>query len=197
MRLFTDWKTWAQAESALRERLPAATVAALGAAVEFALAHHGDQTRPTGAPYLEHLLETVEVLVVGAGVTDPTVLTAAVLHDVVEDTPCTVAQVAQRFGPQVAELVRWATKPDPGPGADKQAVRETYLRSFATAPRAAKLVKLADRVSNVQTLDRMDAAFQRRYFAETVAHIVPLAAGEPWFASWYADWRRRYAHLAG
>lgn len=56
-------------------------------------------------------------------------------------------------------------------------------------------MKLADRVSNVQTLDRMPPDFQRRYYAETLTYIVPLTADEPWFASWYASWRKRYAHL--
>jgi guanosine-3',5'-bis(diphosphate) 3'-pyrophosphohydrolase len=64
-------------------------------AVEFAVAHHGDQRRKTGAPYLEHLLEAVQVLVEGAGVTSRDVLVAAVLHDVVEDTACTLADVAE------------------------------------------------------------------------------------------------------
>src|SRR6266567_2647202 len=98
MRLFTGWHTWGEAEPGLRERLPDATVAQLHRAVAFAMEYHGDQRRPTGAPYLEHLLEALEVLVRGAGVTDPDVLSASVLHDVVEDTPCTVDDVRLRFG---------------------------------------------------------------------------------------------------
>jgi (p)ppGpp synthase/HD superfamily hydrolase len=71
----------------------------------------------------------------------------------------------------------------------------SYLRRLRDAPREAILVKLADRVSNVQTLDRLPLDFQRRYHAETVTYIVPLAAGEPWFAAWFADWQERFAHL--
>jgi hypothetical protein len=41
----------------------------------------------------------------------------------------------------------------------------------------------------------MPPDFQRRYHAETVTYIVPLAAGEPWFAAWFADWQQRFAHL--
>src|ERR1039457_1071588 len=116
MKLFTGWHTWDEAEPGLRDRLPAATVAQLRRAVAFAAAHHGSQRRPTGAPYLEHLLEALEVLVRGAGVTDPDVLAAAVLHDIVEDTGVSNDDLAEKFGPRVAELVGWGTIPEPGPG---------------------------------------------------------------------------------
>ncbi len=113
MQLFTDWHSWQQTEPELRRLLPAADADAVARAVEFAVRFHGDQTRPTGAPYAEHLLEALEVLVRGAGVTDPGILQAAVLHDVVEDTPCTIDDVRRAFGGRVAELVAWVTKPDP------------------------------------------------------------------------------------
>jgi guanosine-3',5'-bis(diphosphate) 3'-pyrophosphohydrolase len=195
MRIFTGWHTWDDAEPGLRERLPDATVAQLDRAVAFAIDYHGDQRRPTGTPYLEHLLEALEVLVRGAGVADPEVLSAAVLHDVVEDTPCTPADLAAAFGSRVAELVAWVTIPQAGPGADKAAVKEAYLRRLRDAPHDAVLVKLADRASNVQTLRNLPPAKQRAYYAQTVRHIVPLAAGQPWFAHWYADWQRDFADL--
>ncbi len=164
--------------------------------MELATEHHGDQRRKTGVPYLEHLLEAVQVLVEGAGVTDSDVLVAAVLHDVVEDTPCTLADVAAEFGPPVAELVRWVTIPDSGPGEDRRAVRQAHLRRLRDAPRKARLVKLADRMSNVQTLRNLRLSEQGPYYEQTVAYVVPLAAGEPWFAAWYADWQAEFADLA-
>jgi (p)ppGpp synthase/HD superfamily hydrolase len=197
MELFTNWHTWRQAEPGLRAALPADTVALLREAVSFADACHGDQRRPTGAPYLEHLLEALEVLVRGAGVTSPDVLCAAVLHDVVEDTPCTADDIAAAFGPRVAELVTWVTIPEPGPGQDKAAIKEDYLRGLRHAPEDAILVKLADRASNAQTLQNLPEDRQRAYFAQTVEHIVPLAAGEAWFAAWYAGWQAAFAALAG
>jgi GTP pyrophosphokinase len=196
MKLFTGWHTWDEAEPGLRDRLPAATVAQLRRAVAFAAAHHGSQRRPTGAPYLEHLLEALEVLVRGAGVTDPEVLSAAVLHDVVEDTACTPADLTAAFGARVTELVGWVTIPQPAPGQDKAAVKDAYLRGLRHAPRDAVLVKLADRASNVQTLRNLPPAKQRSYYAQTVRHIIPLAATESWFATWYADWQRDFADLA-
>lgn len=196
MQLFTSWHTWQQAEPGLREALPAETVARLRQAAAYADAHHGDQRRPTGAPYREHLLEALEVLVRGAGVTDPEILCAAVLHDVVEDTDRTVDNVRADFGPRVAELVGWVTIPEPGPGQDKAGVKEEYLRGLPYAPRDARLVKLADRASNAQTLRNLPEARRRAYYAQTVEYVVPLAADEPWFADWYADWAEAFADLA-
>src|SRR5262249_17777086 len=143
-----------------------------------------------------HLLEALEVLARGAGVTDPGPLCAVVLHDVVEDTACTVAQVAEGFGPRVAELVGWVTIPPPAAGQDKAAAKEAYLRGVGGAPRDAILVKLPDRASNGQTLRNLPPARQRAYYAQTVEHIVPLADTEPWFRYWYASWRAEFADLA-
>lgn len=196
MEVFTDWHTWQQAEPGLREHLPDETVAEAGRAVAFAAAHHGDQRRPTGAPYLEHLLEALEVLVRGAHVTSPEILCAAVLHDVVEDTGCTLGEVSAAFGQRVAELVGWVTIPEPAPGQGKAEVKEAYLRGLRDAPHDAVLVKLADRASNVQTLRNLPAPRQRAYYAQTVRHIVPLAAADPWFAGWYAAWQADLADLA-
>jgi GTP pyrophosphokinase len=196
MKTFTSWHTWADAEPGLSQRLPADVVARLARAVEFARLHHGDQRRKTGVPYLEHLVEALQVLVQGAGITSPDVLVAAVLHDVVEDTPVTLDEVGAEFGPRVAELVGWVTIPAPGPGQTRPAARQAYLRRLQDAPRDAILVKLADRASNVQTLRNLPLAQQRSYYEQTVSYIVPLAAGQPWFAGWYAGWQAEHADLA-
>ena len=192
MKTFTSWHTWADAEPGLSQRLPAEVVARLARAVEFARLHHGDQRRKTGVPYLEHLLEALQVLVAGAGIADPDVLVAAVLHDVVEDTPVTLDEVSAEFGPRVADLVGWVTIPALGPGETKSA----YLRRLRDAPPDAVLVKLADRASNVQTLRNLPLDQQRSYYEQTVSYIVPLAASQPWFAAWYAEWQAELADLA-
>lgn len=196
MKTFTSWHAWPDAEPELSQRLPATVVARLAGAVEFARLHHGDQRRKTGVPYLEHLLEALQVLVEGAGIASPDVLVAAVLHDVVEDTPVTLEEVSTEFGPRVAELVGWVTIPAPGPGETKSAVRQAYLRRLRDAPPDAVLVKLADRASNVQTLRNLPLDQQRSYYEQTVSYIVPLAAGQPWFAAWYGDWQAELADLA-
>jgi guanosine-3',5'-bis(diphosphate) 3'-pyrophosphohydrolase len=197
VELFTDWHTPAVAANGLRGRLPAATAAQVLKAIEFARAAHGDQRRPTGVPYLEHLLEALQVLVDGAGVTDTDILIAAVLHDVVEDTDVPAKAIAGSFGTRVAELVEWVTIPAAGPGEDKAEVKAAALRRLSRAPREAVLVKLADRASNVQTLRNLGLAKQRSYYRQTVTYIVPLAAADPWFAAWYRDWQSAHADLAG
>jgi len=196
VELFTDWHSWQETEPELRRLLPDDTCDKVGEAVAFALRFHGDQKRPTGAPYVEHLLEALEVLVRGAGVTDPDILCAAVLHDVVEDTPCTIGGVRAAFGDRVAELVGWVTKPEATAGADKRAVKEAYLKGLADAPDDAILVKLADRASNVQTLRNLRLPKQREYYAQTVSYIVPLAASRGWWALWYASWQEIHRDLA-
>jgi GTP pyrophosphokinase len=111
---------------------------------------------------------------------------------VVEDTPVTLDEVSAEFGPRVAELVGWVTIPALGPGETKS----TYLRRLRDAPADAVLVKLADRASNVQTLRNLPLDQQRSYYEQTVSHIVPLAAGQPWFAAWYAGWQAELSDLA-
>src|SRR5262245_44236051 len=196
MEQFTSWHSWADAEPELRRRLPEPTVAVLHQAVASAAEWHGDQRRPTGAPYTDHLLEALEILVRGAGVTDPDVLAAAVLHDTIEDTACTREDLSIAYGPRVAELVSWVTIPEAGPGQDKAAVKEASLRGLSAAPPAAILVKLADRASNVQTLRNLPLAKQRAYYAQTTELILPLTAGQPWFSTWFAQWQASHADLA-
>ncbi|MFG2037296.1 HD domain-containing protein [Dactylosporangium sp. NPDC048998] len=186
-RTFDGSVGWAVLRERFADRLDTGTLAALDDAVAFAVERHGDQRRPAGEPYLEHLLEALEVLVDGAGERDPDTLRAAVLHDVVEDTPTTVGEVRERFGDRVAELVGWVTKTGD---------RDAYLARLRDAPDAAIAVKLADRVSNVQRLRTHPRPAKRAsYFRETVATIVPLAAGRPWFEAWYRDWQAAHADL--
>jgi guanosine-3',5'-bis(diphosphate) 3'-pyrophosphohydrolase len=195
MELFTNWHTWQRTEPELRGLLPAPTADAVARAVEFAVRCHGDQTRPTGAPYAEHLLEALEVLVRGAGVTAPDILQATVLHDVVEDTPCTIDDVRRAFGSRVAEMVSWVTKPAQEEGSDRKAAKEAYLAHLSDAPDDAVLVKLADRASNVQTLRNLGLPKQRQYYAETVRYIMPLAARREWWAEWYSSWQQAHRDL--
>ena len=197
MEVYTQWHSWARAEPELRGLVPAATCDVVAEAVTFAARYHGDQRRPTGAPYLEHLLEALEVLVRGAGVTDPDVLRAAVLHDVVEDTACTLEDVRREFGDRVASLVGWVTIPESGGDkGDRKAAKEAYLTGLRDAPDDAILVKLADRVSNVQTLRNLSLSKQRDYYAQTVRYIMPLALSRKWFATWYRSWQEEHQDLA-
>jgi (p)ppGpp synthase/HD superfamily hydrolase len=105
-------------------------------------------------------------------------------------------EVRARFGPRVAELVDWVTKADPPDGGDPAEARLGYLRRLASAPREAVLVKLADRLSNVQRLDRHPRPEKRRsYYRETVEWVLPLAAGVPFFHEQFDAWREQFAEL--
>ncbi|UJW33939.1 HD domain-containing protein [Saccharothrix sp. AJ9571] len=187
MRVFGSWRDWPSAAGALGEVLPEETIEKLAHAYEFAARHHGDQTRPAGEPYPWHLLEALEIAV-DSGARDEDVLVAALLHDVVEDTPCSLAAVRAEFGAQVAELVDWVTK---------AGSRESYLSRFVTAPEEVLTIKLADRYSNVQRLHTHPRPAKRAtYYAETVRVFLPLADRLPYFRDRFAEWQENYAYLA-
>jgi guanosine-3',5'-bis(diphosphate) 3'-pyrophosphohydrolase len=197
MQTFEVKDGWPGLRTRWADRLPESDLAALDDAVTFAVSWHGDQTRPAGEPYVEHLLEATRVLVEAIGVIDIDVLRAAILHDVVEDTDCTLADVRERFGDRVATLVDWVTKPPRGESESREAARTAYLTRLRRAPDEAILVKLADRLSNVQRLDTHPRpAKARSYYAETVLLVLPLAESHPWFRDWYGAWRTEFGRLA-
>jgi (p)ppGpp synthase/HD superfamily hydrolase len=197
MQTFEAKDGWPALRAAWSRRVPEADLVALDEAVAFATRWHGDQKRPAGEPYVEHLLEATRVLVEAIGVTDVDVLRAAVLHDVVEDTACTLDDVRVRFGPRVAEFVDWVTKPPRAQGQSREEARAAYLERLRGAPDEAIVVKLADRLSNVQRLDTHPRPEKRRdYYNETVRSIVPLSERDPWLRDWYADWRAEFSRLA-
>jgi len=186
--------------SVLRERwasrFPPEDLELLDSAVAFALRWHANQVRPAGEPYVEHLLEVVRVLVEALDIVDVDVLRAAVLHDVVEDTECSPEAVRTRFGARVAELVEWVTKPEPAEGESSAETREAYLNRLRGAPTDALVVKLADRLSNVQRLDSHPRPEKRSsYYRETARTIVPLAESHPWFRQWYTTWLETFTYL--
>lgn len=208
-RGFEGWPSWEAAAADLATSLSPSQLDVLGEAYGFAAqAHHG-QTRPAGEPYTSHLLEVLQILAVGVGSTDTDQLVAALLHDVVEDTPVTLDEVRERFGPVVAELVGRVTMPPsqtaeplqiggPSPTGDREQARLTYLGHLRQAPSAVRALKLADRYSNVQRLHthpRPDK--QQSYFAETVGNIVPLAAGDPFFQPLFLAWQQRMGRDLG
>ncbi|WP_238332286.1 HD domain-containing protein [Kribbella jejuensis] len=190
MRVFAGWDGWPAAEEDLNGRLPRAVLAELEVAFEGALEWHGGQVRPAGEAYWEHLLQVVDVLVSGLGVTDVDLLRAGLLHDVVEDTDGTLEEVAARFGERTAELVGAVTIGPEG--------RTAYLGRLAGASRDVLLLKLSDRYSNVQRLHTHPrVAKQRSYYAETVERFVPMAVVDNRLKELYAAWAAAYSYLDG
>lgn len=129
--------------------------AALVRALDLALAAHGGQTRKgTAIPYVSHLLQVSGLVLEWGG--DREQATAALLHDVVEDTAVSLAEVEAAFGPGVAAIVADCTDTGPGeaPGSKRPWLerKRAYLaRLRAIAPRSA-LVVACDKLHNVSTL---------------------------------------------
>jgi GTP diphosphokinase / guanosine-3',5'-bis(diphosphate) 3'-diphosphatase len=119
-------------------------------ALSFAAEKHRNQRRKSveETPYIEHPITVMRILWDG-GVRDPVVLAAALLHDTLEDTDATSADLEQRFGQQVADVVQHCTDDKGLPKAERK--RLTIVHA-ATAPARAQLVKLGDRIANCQDL---------------------------------------------
>lgn len=192
----THWKEWAHARSVLASDLSHTSLQQLDIAWNFAATAHASQRRPNGEPYISHCIETVELLYVGEGIRDMTTLTIALLHDTVEDTPVTLADIRTRFNPLVADGVYWLTIP-PAQEAARKAVREARFAHLHHAPTHIRAIKLGDRYSSVQRLRTGTLPEkQARRFHETVQHILPLATSFPFFARNFALWRAEHAYLS-
>jgi guanosine-3',5'-bis(diphosphate) 3'-pyrophosphohydrolase len=145
-------------------------------ALDFAAERHREQRRkgPNGAPYVNHLIEVAALLANAGGVTDPDVLMAAVLHDVIEDTRTLAEEVERRFGPRVRELVCHLSDDKALPKAERKRLALVHL---VHASDAVKLIKLADACSNVRS-PPSDWPVQRiRDYLEWARQAARLCAG--------------------
>ena len=143
---------------------------------EFSLQHHRGQMRASGEPYIIHPLEVAEVL--AEMKMDSTSIAAGLLHDSVEDTPATNEEIAAGFGEQVAHIVEGVTNIDKIQFAnreDRQAenVRKMLL-AMVTDVRVV-LIKLADRLHNMRTLEHLRPERQEAIARETLDIYAPLA----------------------
>jgi GTP pyrophosphokinase len=137
------------------------------------LAHRG-QRRRSGDPYITHPLAVATILA-ELGM-DTTTLVAALLHDTVEDTGKTVAQIEKEFGAEVSHLVDGVTKLDKvkyGQAAEAETIRKMVL-AMAQDPRVL-VIKLADRLHNMRTLRFLPPEKQERKARETLEVLAPLA----------------------
>ena len=143
---------------------------------EFCLRHHRGQLRASGEPYVLHPLEVAIVL--AEMKLDSTAIAAGLLHDAVEDTPVTTPEITALFGEQVAHIVEGVTKLDKIQFAnreDRQAesVRKMLL-AMVTDVRVV-LIKLADRLHNMRTLEHLKPDRQASIARETLDIYAPLA----------------------
>lgn len=119
-------------------------------AAHFAAYKHRNQRRKDAdaSPYINHPLTLARTLA-RAGITDEAVLCGALLHDTVEDTQTSFAELEERFGPQVASIVREVTDDN---ALTKDERKRSQVEKASTKSREAKLVKLADKVSNLRDI---------------------------------------------
>lgn len=131
----------------------------------WAIRWHGEQVRKyTGEPYWRHP-EAVATLVKTVPHT-PEMIAAAYLHDVLEDTPCTEAQLREEFGDEVTDLVKWLTdvsKPSDGNREARKLIDRAHTKA---APASAKTIKLADLLDNSRSILARDPDFARVYLRE-------------------------------
>ena len=121
------------------------------AALIFAARAHRHQVRKgTDVPYIVHPVG-VMLLLEHAGETDPELLAAALLHDTLEDAGVSLAELAQRFSPRVAEIVLGCTEPDHGSAAWEVRKQHT-VASLREAPRDVQLVSAADKLHNLTSM---------------------------------------------
>src|SRR5216684_1267123 len=151
--------------------------ALLNRAYVYAMKAHGSQKRASGDPYFSHPLEVAAILT-DLKLDDATIA-AALLHDTIEDTPVTRAEIDQLFGPDIGRLVDGLTKLKKLDLVSKQAAQAENLRKLLLAIAddvRVLLVKLADRLHNMRTLDFVPPEVRRRIAEETLDIYAPLAA---------------------
>jgi GTP diphosphokinase / guanosine-3',5'-bis(diphosphate) 3'-diphosphatase len=156
--------------------LPAEQVQRIREATEFGAEAHQGQKRVSGEPYITHPVAAAEIL---ADLhLDADTIVGAILHDVIEDTPIAKADIAQRFGNDVAEIVDGVTKLDQIRFKNREeAQAENFRKMMLAMVRDLRviLVKLADRTHNLRTIDALAPAKRRAIARETLDIYAPVA----------------------
>ena len=155
---------------------PKADEALLNRAYVYAMKAHGNQMRASGDPYFSHPLEVAAILT-DLKLDDATIATA-LLHDVIEDTEATRTEIDQLFGPEIGALVDGLTKIKRLDLVSKKAEQAENFRKLLVAISSdirVLLVKLADRLHNMRTLEHVKPEARRRASEETLEIYAPLA----------------------
>src|SRR6266568_1888984 len=145
-------------------------------AYDYSLKHHEGQSRASGEPYLVHPLEVA--LVLAEMKMDPVAIAAGLLHDSVEDTSVTVVDIRKEFGEQVAHIVEGVTKISAIDFASREEQQAENLRKMMLAmvdDIRVVLIKLADRLHNMRTLEHLPAERQQKIAKETLEIYAPIA----------------------
>ncbi len=143
---------------------------------EFCVQHHSGQLRASGEPYVLHPLEVAQVL--AEMKLDSTAIAAGLLHDAVEDTPVTTEDISEQFGEQVAHIVEGVTKIDKIQFANREDRQAENVRKMLLAMVSdvrVVLIKMADRLHNMRTLQHLSPERQESIARETLDIYAPLA----------------------
>ena len=165
--------------SAMAEKAPKVDRDRLGACYDYAGLAHGEQRRDSGQPYLSHVVEVCRILLdLFESRLDTTLACAALLHDVVEDTAVTPADVEKHFGKEVASLVEGVTKLSSLHFDSREAAQaENFRKMLLSMARDLRVIfiKLADRLHNMRTIEYLKGERARRIAEETRDIYAPLA----------------------
>jgi len=162
--------------SEVERYLPPEQIDRIRAAAEFGASAHQGQKRLSGEPYIAHPVAAATLL--AALRLDADTIIAAILHDVIEDTPTPKDQLTTRFGADVAEIVDGVTKLDQIRFKSREeAQAESFRKMLLAMVRDLRviLVKLADRIHNMRTIDAMAPARRRANARETLEIYAPIA----------------------
>lgn len=128
------------------------------------LAHEGQVRKYTNDPYIVHPIAVADLVERHGG--SEAQIAAALLHDVVEDTPHTLADINANFGHEIATLVQWLTdtsRPEDGNRTIRKGIDRDRL---ANAPAEAQFVKVADLIDNTRSIVEYDPSFAKVYLSE-------------------------------
>jgi RelA/SpoT family (p)ppGpp synthetase len=160
----------------LKNYMPDEQVELIMRAYEFGADAHEGQTRLSGAPYISHPVAVAQIL--AEMHLDGQAIAAAILHDVIEDTEISVTDLEERFGGEIASLVDGVSKLDQIQFDSRAEAQAESLRKMMLAmieDIRVILVKLADRLHNMRTLDAMPSDKQARIARETLEIYAPIA----------------------
>jgi GTP diphosphokinase / guanosine-3',5'-bis(diphosphate) 3'-diphosphatase len=159
-----------------RAHLPKVNEALVTKAFDFALEAHKNDLRASGEPYFSHPYEVAMVVATEIPLDDLTVI-SALLHDVVEDTEFNLDLLSKEFGKEVAEIVDGVTKISGIFRGQEITVAENYRKMLLSMVRDVRviLVKFADRIHNMRTLEFVNPEKQRRIAQETLEIYAPFA----------------------
>ena len=160
----------------LQAYMPAEQVEQVVRAYEFGATAHSGQTRMSGDPFISHPLAVAQIL--ADMHMDSQAIAAAILHDVIEDTETPIAELAEQFGNEIATLVDGVSKLDQMQFTSRaEAQAESFRKMMLAMIEDIRviLVKLADRLHNMKTMDSMPVDKQARIARETLEIYAPIA----------------------